>query len=571
MADFTQEEKELFERVAMQRLQQQMQESSARQAQMAMTHQNIPRSYKPGTPQALFMREGGLSAMPPGLAPLMSFGAATQDVLANIGELANVITPERQRQITESNELIRRLSPAASFAGETVAATVPAMAVGGPAGGLGRLVLGGGRPLVRAATEGAVSGAVTSTPEQRKEGALYGGVTAAAFPLLAGVGSRLTRGIDMTPSARLLTDKGAPLTPGQLNPEGNWAMLEESMQRLPFLGPAVSKARQRGMTGAQSAVAQEAAPPGFKVEPMDDVNKLADQLVSAYNDAYQVGKGFPMRPVIMQTGKDVPLASALRVPANAAADDASIAFADRFLKNELSFIKSKGKKLTSDDLLEVRSNIRKEIRSINSKPSAPFKAAQLLSDAEDRLTDAIQSQLSGDALSAVQSVDSQYRKYKTLEKAINKAADRPEGFTPAEFSRAVRETTGSDMTYATGGGPMREMAQAMSETFPGRQPQTGASLPSTGVAGILGYPSLPLMYADTPMARGVSRIVSGSTRAQRMSREAIDKQVAEFERRFGKLSDAEKQAMASVIRSQLGMYGAETRPMPFATTGGLLD
>lgn len=570
MADFTQEEKELFERVAMQRLQQQMQETSARQAQLAMTHPNVPRNYKPGTPQALFMREGGLSKMPFGLAPVMSFGAATQDVLSNIAEMTGVISPEKQREIAQSNEQIRRLSPAASFAGETVAATLPAWAVGGPVGALGRLV-GASRPLVRAATEGVVSGAVTSTPDQRKEGAFYGGITATAFPLMAGLGARALRGVDMTPSARLLTDKGVPLTPGQLNPEGNWAMLEESMQRLPFLGPAVARARQRGMTGAQSAVAQEAAPPGFKVEPVDDVNKLADQLVSAYDDAYQVGKGFPMRPVIMQSGRDVPLASALRVPQNAAADDASIAFADRFLKNQLSFIKSKGKNLSSDDLLQVRSNIRKEIRSINSKPSAPFKAAELLSQAEDRLTDAIQSQLSGDVLSAVQSVDSQYRKYKTLERAINKAADRPEGFTPAEFSRAVRETTGSDMTYATGGGPMREMAQAMSETFPGRQPQTGASLPSTGVAGILGYPSLPLMYADTPMARGMSRVVSGSTRAQRMSREAIDQQVAEFERRFGRLSDAERQAMASVIRSQLGIYGARERPSPFATTGGLLD
>jgi hypothetical protein len=569
MATFTPEEEERFRQLARDRLMRQMEQQNV----SMMTHTARPEAKKPTGPQALYMSNGELRQMPPLLGGAMAMGAGIEDVITNIGEMAGITTPEQARRRREKNELIRRYSPTGTFAGETLAASAPAFAIGGPVAATGRF-LGMNPALTRAVTEGIVSAGVTSKPEERKESAFYGGVTSAAFPLLGGALRRLGRGIDMTESARLLTDKGATLTPGQLNPESNWAMLEESMARLPLLGPKVSKARQKGLRDAQTVVAQEAAPPGYNIKPEDDVNKLADQIVGAYNDAYQVGKGFPMMPVIMQAGRNTPLSNVLRVPSNAVADDASIKYADRFLKNEMSFIKSKGNALTSDDLFKVRSNIRREIRSINSRPNAPFKAADLLGKAEDEIERAIQSQLSGDVLSQVSEIDRQYRKYKTLERAINKAADRPEGFTPSEFARSVRETTRSDMDYATGGGPMRDLSQAFSETFPGRQPQTGASLPSAIPAAVVGGLTFPL-YGQAGAYSGMRRALSGSTPPQRMSREAVEKAIADFERRFGKLSEGDKQAMASVIRSGLGVYGADAQPAvagPFRQSlGGLLD
>lgn len=562
MAELTPEEKEAYRAELRRRAQSSLMESQRAAERAAMTHQRRPDEPVSNVPTAMMMTSDGMRPVPPALRMLMAAGAGTQDILANVGEMTGMISPEQYRQTREANLPFRQQSPVGAFIGETATTALPSMALGGPAATAGRFV--GANPAVtRAVTESGLSGALTSEPEQRAEGTFYGATTGLLVPTAGGVTSRAARGLDMTPSARMLTQRGVTLTPGQFDPMSNWAMLEESMQRLPLLGPKVAQARQRGMTEAQTVIAQEAAPPGFTVKPTENVNDLADQVVDAYNTAYQVGKGYPMLPVIMQPGQNIPLSNVLRVPTNAVADDESIKYANRFLKNQLSLIQKKGRNLTSDDLFEVRSNIRKEVRKINSRPNAPFKAADLLDDAEAQLQAAIQSQLPPDVLTAVSAIDAQYGKYKTLERAINRAADRPEGFTPAEFARSVRDTTTSGMTYATGGGRMRDLSRALSETFPGRQPQTGASLPSTTVAAGAGLLSFP-MYGEAPLYAGVRRALGGGTQAQRSVQDAV----AEFERRFGRrLSPQERQNLISVIRSGAGVYGAEERPIEGAFTG----
>lgn len=562
MAELTPEEKEAYAAELRRVVESRMTQAMREQQQAAMTHQRQLEQPVSNMPTMMRMTSDGMTPVSAPFRALLASGAATQDVLANVGELTGMITPERYQQIREANLPFRQQSPAGAFVGETATTSLPSLALGGAAAGIGRFA--GFPNVTRAVVEGGTSGALTSEPGQRTSGTFYGSTTALAVPTAAGVTSRAVRGLDATPSARTLTQRGVTLTPGQLDPTSNWAMLEESMQNLPFLGPNVSKARQRGMTEAQTVIAQEAAPPGYSIKPNDDVNDLADQVVNAYNEAYKVGKGYPMRPVIMQPGRDIPLSNVFKVPADAVANDESIQYVDRFLKDQFSLIQKKNRNLTSDDLFGVRSNIRKEIRAINKNQKAPFKAADLLSDAEDRLTDAINSQLPSDVLDAVSAVDRQYRKYKTFERAINKAADRPEGFTPSEFARAIRETTGSDMTYATGGGPMRDLSRALSETFPGRQPRTGASLPSTSVATVGGLLSFPA-YGESPLYAGVRRALGGGTRPQRAVQTAID----DFERRFGRrISEQERQALATIVRSGLGVYGAQERPIERAFTGG---
>lgn len=547
MATFTEEESKRYEEILKRRM--------LEQFQQAMTHPQQPDRPVSSKPTAMMMTDRGMRQMPASLQALMGFGAAQQDILANVGEMTGAISPERYRAITEANAPFRQQAPVSSFLGETVATTAPAMAVGGPAAVAGRFA-GFGAPVTRAVTEGATSGALVSPPGERTFGAITGGGFSVAVPATSGALSRMARGADMTEGGRLLTQRGVTLTPGQLDPRSNWAMIEESMQRIPIVGTKVAKARQRGMTEAQTLIAQDSAPPGFRITPSDDVQDLADQLVRGYKEAYDIGKGYPMRPVILREAEDIPLGSIFTVPATAVADDASIQYANRFLANELSFIKNKGSKLTSDDLFKVRSNIRQEIRNINKSQAAPFKASELLSQVEDSLSEAIQSQLPPNVLSEIARIDRQYRNYKVFERAINKAADRPEGFTPSEFARAIREVT-NDMTYATGGGPMRDTSRALSETFPGRQPQTGGSLPGIGAAGLLGTPAyLSGLYGEAPLSEGLRRIVGGSTRPQR----AVQAQIDEFERRFGrKLSNAEKEAIKTVIRSGAGVSGAEQR------------
>jgi hypothetical protein len=327
---------------------------------------------------------------------------------------------------------------------------------------------------------------------------------------------------------------------------------------VPFLGPRVSKARQQGWRETQAVIAQEAAPPGFKVTPKDNVNEMFDDIYKAYTPAYDVAKGFPVSPVIMTAGANRSLYTDLPIAKSAVADSASRNYANKFIDNQLSYLRSKGAKMTSDDLLQVRSNIRDEIRKLSSSQGAPFKAADLLEGAEKKVTDALESQLPPDAITALNAVDAKYGNLKIFEKAIKSAKDRPEGFTPAQFSQAVQQATESNAKYAAGGGRMRNISSAAADVFTNRQPMTGRQMPGQIVgtgAGIATYP----IYGESKSSALIRQLLSGT----RPEQQAIQKIEDAFKR---KLSQRDRDALVAILRSGAGVYGAQQQPNPFATT-----
>ena len=396
------------------------------------------------------------------------------------------------------------------------------------------------------------------SPGERKTGATFGAGVNLPLTAAGKFYRTSTRGIEATDKAKELTRRGVTLTPGQMNPEGTMAMLEESTMGVPFLGPRVTKARQQGWRETQGVIAQEAAPPGYKVTPKDDVHEMFDDIYKAYTPAYDVAKGFPVSPVVMRTGANRSLYTDLPIGKNAVADSASRNYANRVIDNQLSFLRSKGANMTSDDLLAVRSNIRDEIRKLTGSQNAPFKAADLLEGAEQKVTDALNSQLPADAVSALQAVDAKYGNLKIFEKAIKSAKDRPEGFTPAQFSQAVQQATESNARYAAGGGRMRDISSAAADVFTNRQPMTGRQLPGQIAGTVAGVLTSPL-YGSSQSSQLARQLMGGATSTQ----QAIQRVEDAFKR---KLSPRERESLVSLLRSGAGVYGAQQQPNPFATT-----
>ena len=364
----------------------------------------------------------------------------------------------------------------------------------------------------------------------------------------------------MTRSARELTGRGVELTPGQMQPDSTWAMVEETLMGVPGLGPKIKTARERGWTQTQALIAQEAAPPGVRVQPRQDPQAMYRDLLDAYDQAYEVGRGFPVSPRIMRTqGKDVPLSDALKVPAGSPGDDASRKYANLFLANEWSALR--GRQLQSDDLFALRSRIRAEARELRKNKNAPFKAADMLENAEKRVTEALESQLPTDVMRQVKDIDSKYGNLKVFEGALFRAGDRAEGFTPSQFSQEVRNATPSRMGYAAGGGRMRNISGAAKDVFDNRQPMTGRQLASllplagAGGAAVLGggIPGAAAVGATTlgaslPYMRNA---VGEISRDVIMGRTAPQVAYRNFERKMRRaFTPEERETVARLLQTQ---------------------
>lgn len=544
MNDFTPEEIEQFKR----RL---AAEQQAAQTQ-ALTHRGAAPTPPSSAPQArMYDPSTGTigGEVNPLVRALMGMGAGTERTLASAGEMLGMVSPERYQQIEQETAPFMTGAPgsAGGMAGELATSTLLA----GPAG----RVMGVAGPAARAIGEGALIGAITAGPEDRKTGAAYGAVGGAAVPAMSSVYKGVTRGMEVTPAARKLQRRGVELTPGQMKPEGSWAMIEESMTRIPLIGTPVSSARERGWQQTQALIAKESAPPGYTPPKRSDVRDTYKDLRQAYAEAYDQFKGYPLKPELVRVqGGNVPLSQAMAVSRQAAADPKSRKYVQSFIDNELGRVK--GRQLDSADLLEIRSNIRSKMRELSGNQNYP-DAEGLLKTAEKRATEVLESQLPPDAMKSLRAVDAKYGNFKVLENAIERSKDRPDAFTPAQFSMAVKESTPSKGQYAAGGGRMRDIARESADVFSPRTPMTGAQQPSQLAGYVVGAP-LSLLYGQNRSAQLARALMSGQTRFQQMVRE----QERAFRR---KLTANEREDLARLVGASAA-FGAESERPYFATT-----
>jgi hypothetical protein len=283
------------------------------------------------------------------------------------------------------------------------------------------------------------------------------------------------------------------------------------------------------------------------------VRDTYNDLSNAYVKAYDQFKGYPLQPVLMRVqGGNVPLSQAMAIPRQAAADPKSRRYVQKEIDNELGRIQ--GRQLTSGNLLDIRSNIRAKRRDLAGNDNYP-DAEKLLDATEKRITEVLESQLPADAMKALRAVDAKYGNFKVLEDAIVRSKDRPDAFTPAQFSMAVKESAGSKGQYAGGGGRMRDIAAESVDVFSPRTPVTGAQQPSQ----LVGYATaVPAAFVYSDQGRKLGRVLAGQTDVQR--------QIQDFERQFRrKLSAQEREDLARVLRMGASQYAAEEKPF-FATT-----
>ncbi len=426
---------------------------------------------------------------------LSGIGRGMSSIGRNVG---NIVGAVRDDSVRESNALDADLlnttaGAIGNFIGETAAITPLTLGVGAGLGAVGKAGSVAaryfGNPITRGMAEGAVQGSISAGPDNRLGGAAIGGAVGGVLPAAGMAIGTAARGLKRTPEAQMLLNRGVSLTPGQMNPTGFVNQIEESIQSVPLVGSAIRSARENAQGQFQRTAIQE----GSMAPLSNATNTISGQLDEAYKSfgpAYTPGKGFPVGAKIVNTGPDVTLDDAfakLAKKPRAGLVPGERINESRVLRDQLNEVVQAARRkggMTSDDLLSFRSTLRSAKRNFSGPGAKESAMRDLYDEAESAVTKALDSQLPPDAMSAVRAADAKYGTYKTLESAVAKARDRPQGFTGTMLSQAIKESTPESLYARGGGGPLRNLAGVASNVFEVRAPSTGSRLGVIG-AGVL--------------------------------------------------------------------------------------
>lgn len=297
-----------------------------------------------------------------------------------------------------------------------------------------------------------------------------------------------------TPEAQFLRDRGVNLTVGQLNPRTPVGQIEEAATSLRYAGPAIESQRQAGRVGWQRSVMSEALPPGMqRLPPGENAGELLDAIYQGFKPAYESVKGEAVYPAIHMAGKGMPLQSlgksigaferAAQDPA-VLADDATRSMVNRFLQNQLTILPERQGavgRVAIEDMMAMRSNIRDAVR--NAIQQRNYAAADLLSNGEKAVTQAIESQIAPETAALMKAIDQKYWTYKVLEDAVSRAGDSPSGFTAAQLTASIKKAIDRGEFARGGGGMLRELSKAGRVVFESVTPPTGARYLAVGPWG----------------------------------------------------------------------------------------
>lgn len=385
--------------------------------------------------------------------------------------------------------------------------------------------LGAGYGAMDEATE------ADATPASIARNAVAGGVLGAAggvaLPLAVKGAERLWKGVVRpTEAAKYLRSKGVPLTSGQMNPESTLAQIEEASTTVGGIGKSIQGQRDAAREGWQNAVLNEAQPPGMTpVDPKQPIGARLSQAYEGFEPAYAPAKaakvapknseGLPLatapappkppkggptildeygRPIVRPDPPAPPPGAFDKVVADRSilATDETRGVVKNFLDDQLTLLgkQSSGGKVPAGVLMQMRSNIR--AAAADAAKAQDFPKAQLLERAEAEVTGALERSLPEEAARGLRAADMQYAKYKTVEDAVARSSDSPNGFTPSQLSNAIKAASEKG-AYARGaGGELRKLASAGREVLDARVPMTGARLMVSGPAQ---YVTAPMSYA----------------------------------------------------------------------------
>ena len=201
--------------------------------------------------------------------------------------------------------------------------------------------------------------------------------------------------------------------------------------------------RQRSRQEWEISVLNRVTPQGFVIKP-GMTNEMLDDAYNSFAPLYDGAMGHPISTQNLHQD----LVSSVRTPEIMAVNPERDTVSN-WLKTRLTAYSKQlsGASAASEDLLSLRSSIRKE-RRLQTKRGRDERA-DLLGAAEAVLTKRIDDGLPEGARVILREADSDYRRYKIVEDAIFEAGDA--NLTPADLSRAIqRGGLTTDSRYARG-------------------------------------------------------------------------------------------------------------------------
>jgi hypothetical protein len=460
-----------------------------------------------------------------GMSGIEKLGTGMASGLVNVGRRAGqLLTPKKYEEklgVSDADieEQSKTDAPLASTLPGAVGRFVTEAALTAPVGGAAGTAVKGLGNAVNLARTGRVAGLAA-------EGAAGGELTAgnagegAAWNLglggALGAAKRLVGGSkNVTPEARRLLDEGVDLTPGQMNPRGAVAQLEQGAERVPYLGAYVQDHRRKLIPSAMRKLFEkefgDAVPADAGFDDM--VRKTNEKLGARYDEVRAAAGG-------VKAGGGNQLqqewSRAVNSPALLVSPEARQA-SGRWLAGQLDALKTRGNVVSAEDLLTIRSRIRDEVRKAHKTGQGPaVERAEVLELAEEAITRQVNAALPPPAQKLLQETDALYARYKPLEQAGFQSAARAGGEpTVGQLVGALKQQAGQSRWAGRGGGRNQQFLEDVRDAAETTLRPTGASLPSTVVAGGL----MPLIGLG--MTKTGKRLYSGRTGAQRAGQKAM--------------------------------------------------
>jgi hypothetical protein len=371
-------------------------------------------------------------------------------------------------------------------------------------GGVGGIAAGIGQDIARTAATrpalfwgaetggafgaGAASGMVDSDSPVTQQlaglaGGILGGITPAAAPGVARraletfapftrAGGELRaarqmqeRAIEPELAARRALEAPEGVTPARAT--GEERLLAQEARILADAPPSVSQRVQEDLLKAQQnieqtltnlygaarstkewerSVMERVAAPGTQIKP-GTTSRMLDDAYNSFEPLYAKAKSV----AIPTEGMVDSLRKAIQDPEVLAGDAQRKVIRTWFASQYNNLIRKKAEDgvIDSADLIELRSVVRGKARDYGKATTEDSKQYRdLLQNIEADLTSRLETQLSGEPLSALQTADSQYRQYKIIEDAVFRSGDG--AFTPDRMAESIRLSSSSKSAYARG-------------------------------------------------------------------------------------------------------------------------
>jgi hypothetical protein len=124
--------------------------------------------------------------------------------------------------------------------------------------------------------------------------------------------------------------------------------------------------------------------------------------------------------------------------------------------------------------------MRDAARDVSPVDNASRAQQGFWNDAQQTVTQALESQLPAATSQALRDIDQQYSKFAIVRSVAKATKDNPNGPSPAQFAQAIAKATAPN-AYASGAGFNRDLSKAAQSVFASTVPHTG--LTGAGIVG----------------------------------------------------------------------------------------